>query len=72
MYYSVDRIEGNTAVLEDDNEKKEIVSVSLLPEDTKETDILKKDENGVFIKDDEEKYRRQKEIQDLLESLKNE
>lgn len=72
MYYSVDRIEGNTAVLEDDNEKKEVVSVSLLPEDTKETDILKKDENGVFIKDEKEKYRRQKEIQDLLESLKNE
>ena len=31
MYYSVDRIEENTAVLEDDNGKRRSISLLLLP-----------------------------------------
>lgn len=69
MFYSVDRIEGNTAVLEDDNEKRINVDVSLLPEGTKECDVLFKAENEKFLKDDEEKERRQKLIQEMLENL---
>ena len=67
MYYSVDRIEGNKAVLEDDDEKMSVVDVSLLPNGTAECDVLTKDENGNFIKDDEEKQRRQDLIRALLE-----
>ncbi len=66
MYYSVDRIEGQKAVLEDDDEKMHTVDVSLLPLDTKECDVLTKDENGNFVKDDEEKQRRQDLIRSLL------
>ncbi len=69
MYYSVDRIEGATAVLEDDDANRVNVQLSVLPEGTKECDILFKDENGVFKKDDEEKQRRQKLIQEMLENL---
>ena len=66
MYYSVDRIEENTAVLEDDNGKRRSISLLLLPEDTKECDVLFEDENGVLVKDDEEKERRQKLIEEML------
>ncbi len=66
MYYSVDRIEGSKAVLEDDDEKISVVDMSLLPKDTSECDVLTKDENGNFIKDDEEKQRRQDLIRALL------
>ena len=66
MYYSVDRIEENTAVLEDDNGKRRSISLLLLPEGTKECDILFEEENGVFMKDDAEKERRQKLIEEML------
>lgn len=66
MYYSVDRIEENTAVLEDDNGKRRSISLLLLPEDTKECDVLFEDKNGVLVKDDEEKERRQKLIEEML------
>ncbi len=69
MYYSVDRIEENIAVLEDDDGKRKSVELHLLPEDTKECDVLFQDENGVFVKDDEEKERRQKLILEMLENL---
>lgn len=69
MYYSVDRIEGNTAVLEDDNGKRRSIELHLLPENTEESDVLLEDENGIFVKDDEEKERRQKLILEMLENL---
>ena len=69
MYYSVDRIEENTAVLEDDDGKRRSIELLLLPENTKESDILFEDENGTFVKDDEEKDRRQKLILEMLENL---
>ena len=69
MYYSVDRIEGNTAVLEDDDGKRRSIELLLLPENTKESDVLFEDENGTFVKDDEEKDRRQKLILEMLENL---
>ncbi len=69
MYYSVDRIEENVAVLEDDNEKKINVDVSSLPQGTSECDVLVKDKNGLFVKDDEEKKRRQDLILKMLEDF---
>lgn len=69
MYYSVDRIEENIAVLEDDNGGKINVGVSFLPQGTSECDVLLKDEDGLFIKDDEEKKRRQDLILKMLENL---
>ncbi len=69
MYYSVDRIEENIAILEDDDGKRRSVEIHLLPENTEECDVLFEDENGVFVKDDEEKERRQKLIEEMLENL---
>lgn len=69
MYYSVDRIEENIAILEDDDGKRISVELVLLPENTNECDVLSEDENGVFVKDDEEKERRQKLIEEMLENL---
>lgn len=69
MYYSVDRIEENIAVLEDDNGKKINVVISSLPQGTAECDVLLRDENGLFFKDDEEKKRRQDLILKMLENL---
>ncbi len=66
FYYSVDRIEGNKAVLEGDDEKRITADVSLLPQGTQECDVLVRNEDGTFIKDDEEKERRQKLIEALL------
>lgn len=66
MYYSVDRIEGVIAILEDDDGKRKSVELTFLPENTKECDVLYEDENGIFTKDDEEKERRQKLIEEML------
>ena len=69
MYYSVDRIEGVIAILEDDDGRRKSVEITFLPEYTKECDVLYEDENGIFTKDDEEKERRQKLIEEMLENL---
>lgn len=69
MYYSVDRIEGTIAILEDDDGKRKSVELTFLPENTEECDVLYEDEKGIFTKDDEEKERRQKLIEEMLENL---
>lgn len=69
MKYAVDRIEENIAVLEN-IDTKEITKIDLayLPI-VKERDILKF-ENNLYIKDDDERERRNKLIREKLERLK--
>jgi len=53
-YYTVDRIESDIAVLIDDDENKLDIPVSKLPENLKESDILRFDEeSGAYIIDKE-------------------
>lgn len=69
MKYAVDRIEENIAILEN-IDTKEIVKIELsyLPV-IKEQDILKF-ENNLYIKDDEEREKRNKLIREKLEKIK--
>ena len=51
-YYTVDRIEEDIAVLYDDDENKSDIPVSELPEDLKEGDILRfNEENETYVID---------------------
>jgi len=52
MYYSVDRIEGDFAVLQDEHGSIRDVNLKDLPENIKESDILKFDGN-IYIIDEE-------------------
>ena len=50
--YTIDRIEENIAVLFDDDDKKSDIPVAELPEDIKEGDILRfDDENQTYTVD---------------------
>ena len=51
MKYTVDRIEGDIAVLENEDERRVKVNVSLLPEGVREGSCLAK-ENGAFRLDE--------------------
>ena len=63
-FFSVSRIEGNIAVLEFPDGSFNEVNVSLLPDDIKPGNILKKTEENNFIHDfDEENLRIQKLIE---------
>ena len=54
-FYTIDRIENNIAVLFDDDENKSNIPVSELPEDIKEGDILRFDEESEVYVIDKEK-----------------
>ena len=51
MKYTVDRIEGDIAVLENEDERRVKVKMSLLPEGVREGSCLS-EENGVFRLDE--------------------
>lgn len=71
MIYIVDRIEDNVAVLENKETKKITdVSLSLLPKDIKEGNVLKY-ENNTYILDKKEEEERKKAILTKFEKLKN-
>ena len=63
-FFSVSRIEGGIAVLEFPDGSFNEVDISLLPNDIKAGNILKKTERNVFIHDfDEENLRKQRLIE---------
>ena len=74
-YYCIDRIEdvedGNIAVVECPDLEFRDIPVSELPRGVKEGDCLKKNTNGEWIIDDEEKKRRLKRINAKLKKLMN-
>ena len=58
MLYSIDRIEGDIAVLVDDDGKTIPVSLSALPETVRPGDILRMQESGYALVPDETEVRR--------------
>lgn len=65
---SVDRIEGDYAVLEDDDEGRFDILMSELPQGCKEGDIIDLTD-GVFTVDAVETEKRRKRISDLSKKL---
>jgi hypothetical protein len=61
MYYTVDRIEGDFAILQDSNVNSRDVKLSDLPENTKEGDIFRF-ENHIYVFDEE----RTKEVKKMV------
>lgn len=68
MFYTVDRIEGSYAVLEDNEENIINVEIINIKGDLKEGKVLYKKDALYFI-DEEETKKRSEEINDLLKGL---
>ena len=68
MFYSIDRIDRDNAVLIDDSGNKTVVSISKLPKEIKEGNILKS-VNGEFVLDSSEEKKRRKNISSLQKKL---
>ncbi len=68
MIYSVDRFEGNIAVLEDDNRHTIDVARSLLPCEIKVGDCIRL-KNGKYEKDADETALRRKRTERLMKQL---
>ena len=73
MKYSIDRIEENVALCEDDLGKTVKLRLDELPENIREGDIIVRTENGYTIDSDETSVRRKKmaEMQKKLFNKKN-
>ncbi len=73
MKYSVERIEENVALCEDDLGKTVKLRLDELPENIREGDIIVRTENGYTIDSDETSVRRKKmaEMQKKLFNKKN-
>ena len=73
MKYSVERIEENIAICEDDLGKTIKLSLDELPENIREGDMIVRTENGYTIDSDETSVRRKKmaEMQKKLFNKKN-
>lgn len=70
MRYIIDRFEGDTAVLEDENKEFLNVQKSILPENSNESDCLVF-EDGKYIIDEETTKELKEEISDLMDELFN-
>ena len=68
MYYTVDRIEGAYAVIEDDAMKLADVKLCELPDDIKEGDILRL-ENNIYIIDTERTRQVKQEMRERFEKM---
>ena len=68
MFYSVDRIEGPLAVLQDDEGENRTVPLAELPEGLREGDVLCR-EGERWRPATEERDRRRAELQALLDRL---
>ncbi len=65
MFYTIDRFEGDYAVLEDDDENRVNVKKALLPEMAKESDVLDFDGEAYTVNAEETEKRRQSVIEML-------
>ena len=68
MYYTVDRIEGDFAVIEDENMNTKDVKLCGLPDNIKEGDILKF-ENNIYIIDAERTEQVKKSMEERFKKL---
>jgi hypothetical protein len=69
MRFTIDRFEGDFAVLEDENCKMNNILKSVLPTDAKEGDILIEKKDGSFIIDHLATKQRKEHINKLLDGL---
>ena len=69
MKFTIDRFEGEFAILEDENRNIENILRSFLPIDAKEGDILIKQDNGNFIIDHIATKLRKEKMKKLLDGL---
>ncbi len=65
MFYTIDRFEGDYAVLEDDDENRVNVKRALLPVTAKESDVLDFDGETYTVNAEETEKRRQSVIEML-------
>lgn len=65
MFYTIDRFEGDYAVLEDDDENRVNIKKALLPEMAKESDVLDFDGEAYTVNAEETEKRRQSVIEML-------
>jgi len=69
-FYTVDRIEGDIAVLYDEGDNKSDAEISELPENLKEGDILRFDEEtGAYIIDQERTDQIKSNIEERFKKL---
>lgn len=68
MRYTIDRINENTAVCEDENGNLLKLMASELPRGVKEGDILRK-QDGVWCKDEKESSERRQAMKEKLNRL---
>ncbi len=66
--YIIDRFEGKTAVCETVDEKTVAIDKASLPENAREGMVIRQ-ENGVYIADEQETKSRQERIQALLKRV---
>ena len=59
MFYTIDRFEGEYAVLEDDSENRIIIKKALLPKEAGESDVLEFDGESYVVNAEETEKRRQ-------------
>ena len=70
MKYSIDRIENNIAILENiDNQEIIEVDISLLPEGSKESNMIRI-ENNKYILDKQEEQKRKEDIYNRFNKLR--
>jgi len=68
--YTIDRIEGSTAVLYDKNDIKSDIPLGDLPENIKEGDILRFDrENNIYIIDKEKTKQVKSDMEERFKRL---
>ena len=69
MKFTIDRFEGDFAVLEDENLKMIDIKKDFLPNDAKEGDIIIKQKDGSYIIDSTFTKQRKEHISKLLNGL---
>lgn len=69
MRLFVDRIEGEYAVCQNENEEKIELLLSALPDNVKEGSVLTSDENGNFVSDFDEEEKRRRLLFEMQNSI---
>lgn len=69
MFYYIDRITDEKAVLEDENGEQIVIDASLLPENVKEGSAVQ-EKNGEFFSDEDAENDRRKKLFELQNKLK--
>ncbi len=70
MRYTIDRIEGDYAVLTADDESQTDILIALLPPDIDEGSILDQDEDGVFTVNKQAEEERRERIARIKSKLR--